>query len=412
MTSDPRRLFVSASGNEALLSTTFVTQLSNAFEGTLEFSSSAQDLGAGDEWKRWIKRSLTECDGGIFIMTPTYTKSPWRSAEFTAFWLSEKPIFILMAGDTAVEDLFGPMKADYQATHLSDTEHLRQFFKNLAEFAGKERIPYQHISLFSYECLEAYKRCQELASRSNREVDQSVLVPDPSTYQLRHELFSVSWLLTRNPDSDTLRGTCTREEEIVCQSGVLHYFNVAVAQAANIVPFDDSLGFGVELVSSDYGDGRVSIEDISYASGQNYSYRVRFTPPLRKGATASVKCQFTIPRLKVATVEQMREYMFNSDSDIELRNYESFVIQVINPTERFVYDVLFDRSCLIQPEQPEVSWRRGPIPREQAELLGGSYTCNEEADGGWRMRIDRSDPTVETRYTLRWKLPRKRDLES
>lgn len=411
MSAKPKRLFVSASSREAPLSTAFINHLSNAFDGTLVFSSSAQDLGAGDEWKNWIKNWLNDCDGGIFLLTPTYARSPWPSAEFTAFWLREKPIFVLLVGDIGPSDLFRPMQDDYQATHLGDVEHLRQVFRNLAQFAGKERIPFEFVELLSLKCLEAYKQCQELTAGSDQEVDPSALIPDPSTYQKRHELLSISWALARNLDTETLRGVCTREETIVCQSGVLHYIKTDVAQAANIVPFDSSLGFEVELLSSDYPGGKVALERVSYSTGQNYSFRVRFTPPLRKGSSASVRYRFTIPKLKVATVEQLREYLFQSDPDVELRNYESFVIQILDPTEKFIYEVEFDASCQIQPEQPEVSWRWGPIPREQAELLGGGYSCQEVSDGSWQMRIERQDPTVETRYTLRWKLPRQRDFE-
>ncbi len=411
MPEKPKRLFVSASSREARLSVALTTYLNNAFEGALTFANSAQDLGAGHEWKDWIRKRLSDCDGGIFIMTPTYAQSPWPVAEFTAFWLQRKPIYVLLAGDIGPSDLFAPMRDDHQATHLEDAEQLGRFFKNLASFANKERIPFEFVDLLSYKCLEAYEECQAEAQESDREFDPSVLMPHPSTYQRRHVLFSVSWALTRNADSSTLRGICTREEAIVCQPGVQDFIPVVVAQAANIVPFDESLGFDAELLSYDYPGGRVAIEHVNYSTGQNYSFRLRFTPPLRQGAIVSVKYRFTIPKIKVATVEQMREYLFKADPDVELRNYESFVIQVLDPTDRFVYEAFFDASCQIRPEQPHVSWRQAPILREQAELMGGAYSCTETSDGGWRMRIERENPPVETRYTLRWRLPRERDLD-
>lgn len=411
MSDQPKRLFVSASSKEKTLSDAFINNLSNAFEGSLQFASSAKDLGAGHEWKTWIKTQLHDCDAGVFLITPTYAQSPWPSAEFTAFWLQGKPIYVLLAGDIAVGELFSPMKDDYQATHLRDTEQLSQFFKNLASFSGKERIPYEFVDLLSFRCLDAYEKCQAERFETDQEVDPTALVPDASTYQLRHELYSSSWSLSRNADSHTLSGTCTREEAIVCQSGVIHYIPVSVAQAANIVPFEAHLGFDVELLGFEYDGGKVSVEHVKHATHEDYSFRVRFTPPLRKGSSASARFRFTIPRLKAATAEQLREYLFEADPDVELRNHESFVIQVRDPTARFVYEAAFDSSCQIQPEQPEVSWRRASIAREQAELLEGAYTCVELPDGGWKMRIDRTDPTVETRYALRWKLPRERDLD-
>ena len=411
MSEKSKRLFVSASGKEVRLSAALITHLGNAFEGKLTFASS-QDLGAGHEWKDWIRQRLSDCDGGIFLMTPTYAKSPWPIAEFMAFWLQKKPIYVLLAGDIELADLFGPMQEDHQATHLADAERLRMFFRNLSSFADKERIPFDYVDLLSYKCLEAYEECQTEAQKSDQEFDPSALMPEAATYPRRHDLFSISWALTRNSDSNTLRGVCTREESIVCQNGIHDFIPVAVAQAANIVPFDETLGFDVELLDHDYLGGRVSIEHVRYATGQNYSFRLRFTPPLRQGATVSVKYRFTVPRMKVATVEQMREYLFKADPDVELRNYESFVIQVLDPTSKFVYETVFDANCQIQPGQPDVSWRQSPIPREQAELMSGAYSCTETPDGGWRMRIERQNPTVETRYTLRWKLPRERDLDA
>lgn len=93
-----KKIFVSASSGEAAVSRALITALSNAFEGDLTFANSAVDMGAGDKWKAWMRSNLKDCDAGLFLLTPAYNKSPWSSAEFTAFWLDEKPIFLLMAG--------------------------------------------------------------------------------------------------------------------------------------------------------------------------------------------------------------------------------------------------------------------------------------------------------------------------
>lgn len=407
-----KRLFVSASSKEAKLSAALVTHLGNAFEETLEFASSAQDLGAGHEWKAWIRQGLSDCDGGIFLMTPTYAKSPWPIAEFTAFWLQGKPIYVLLAGAIKPSDLFRPMQDDHQATHLADIDHLKSFFRNLATFANKERIPFSHVEVLSFSCLKAYEECRlEERDPEDVEPDPKDLAPGDSTYPRRHDLFRITWALARNSDSNTLRAVCTREEAFVCQNGVHDFIPVIVAQAANIVPFDGDLGFEVQLLDYEYPAGKVSIEHVRHATGQNYSFRLRFTPPLRQGAAVSIRYRFTIPRMKVATYEQMREYLFKADSHVELRSYESFIIQVLDPTSKFIYETIFDANCQIQPMQPDVSWRQSPFPREQAELMEGGYSCIETPDGGWRMRIERQNPTVETRYSLRWKLPLERDLD-
>lgn len=69
MTNAPAKLFVSSSLVENHLATTVIDQLSNAFTGDLRFTH-ARDLGAGDLWKAWIRKSLNECDAGLFLVTP------------------------------------------------------------------------------------------------------------------------------------------------------------------------------------------------------------------------------------------------------------------------------------------------------------------------------------------------------
>lgn len=405
-----KKIFVSASSGEAAVSRALITALSNAFEGDLTFANSAVDMGAGDKWKAWMRSNLKDCDAGLFLLTPAYNKSPWSSAEFTAFWLDEKPIFLLMAGAIDSSELFQPMQDDHQATHLSDIEGLKRFIKNLSDFCGRERTPFEFTEVVSYKCLEAYE-----ASASDRvdlgySFDPEVHSIDESQYEKRHKLFEATWDMSLNEDKETLRGVCTRTEHVVCQSGIIHYANVAVAQAANIVPFDPETTYSAELLEYERPNGRVSIVERKLTPGGDFSFRVRFVPPLTRGDEARFTYRFTMPSLKAANTDLLRE-LLQANPDMELRNFESFVIQVLVPTDRFIYAVNFTGDCLVEPEIPDVTWRRGPFARETAALLAGDYTCTTSEDGGVSMRLDRERPLVDTRYGFKWKLPRRADLE-
>ena len=136
-----KTMFVSSSSQDKRLADELITQLGNAFEGDLLFSSASADLAAGAKWKDWIKGKLKTCDASLFVMTPTYAQSLWSSAEFTAFWLGERPIFVLLVGGATTDHLFQPMRDDYQATHISDKDGLKRFMENLSRFCERSRTP-------------------------------------------------------------------------------------------------------------------------------------------------------------------------------------------------------------------------------------------------------------------------------
>lgn len=407
MSSQPTKIFVSSSLTESHLAKTVITQLSNAFTGDVQFTH-ARDLGAGDLWKAWVRKSLTECDAGLFLVTPRYVASQWLSAEFTAFWLAEKPIYILLFPEIEASDLFAPMKDDYQATGIDDTEGLKKVLTNLAQLCGKDRVPYEHTDLISFKAQEAFKEC-EPPTLDPSILDPTINAPDDSTFPRRHKLLDLTWDLELSEDHDTLRATSTRIEHFVCQSPVMHYVPVVVAQAANVLPFKAEEGFDAEILDYDYPNGRVALGNKSVAAGGNYSFHLHFHPPLERGTEVKVRYRFTVPALKVANKEKLRA-LFHDNSELEMRSYESFVIQVQNPTDLYRYTLNFAPNCWIDPLPPEATWRGAPFMDESAMLLKGAYYCHRNADGGYSMRIERNKPAVQTRYTLRWQLPNKDTL--
>ncbi len=409
MTGAPAKLFVSSSLVESHLATTVIAQLSNAFTGALQFTH-ARDLGAGDLWKAWIRKSLNECDAGLFLVTPRYVSSQWLSAEFTAFWLSEKPIYVLLFPDIEASNLFAPMRDDYQATSIGDADGLKKFLTNLAQLCGRERVPYEHTDLISFKALEAFEECQPTAAPEPGVIDPYDNAPADSTYPRRHRLLDLTWDLELGDDGDTLRATSTRTEQFICQSPVMHYVRVAVSQKANLLPFRTDEDFDVELLEADCQNRRVDIGGKSVSS-EGYSFQLNFHPPLEAGTEVKVRYRFTLPALKVGTKEKLRAVLLENP-DLELRSFESFVIQVLNPTDQYRYTVNFAPNCLIDPLPPEATWRGAPYTDETATLQKGAYSCTRTQDGGYSMRIERTKPAVQTRYTLKWQLPSRNDMGS
>lgn len=400
-------LFVSSSLAEAHLAESVITRLSNAFDGELQFTH-ARDLGAGDMWKSWIRKSLNECDAGLFLVTPRYRGSQWLSAEFTAFWLSEKPIFILLFPDIEADGLFTPMRDDYQATEIGDTVGVKKFLTNLAGLCRRQRVPFEHADLICYYAQEAFEECGAAAPEPGI-VDPSANAPADSTYPRRHILLDQTWDLALGADRDSLRATSTRKEHFVCQSPVIHYVPVVVAQAANILPFRADEGFDVEILEYDYPNGRISISNKSVVPGGNYSFHLDFHPPLVAGTEVKMTYRFTLPALKVAHREKLRELLLENP-ELDMRNYESFIIQVLNPTELYRYTVNFAPDCWIDPLPPEATWRGAPFVDESATLMKGAYSCVRDENGGYSIGIERTRPAVQTRYAVKWLLPRKDDL--
>lgn len=151
-------LFISHSSDEYLVSKEMKTCLNNAFKGKIECVNASEDLGSGQAWKEFIKKNLNLCDACIILLSPSFIKSLWSVAEFTAFWFRDKPIFILCMGSIEIDKLpFIPMR-DLQITSLEDEDKISVFLKNISQIIGEERIPYTFAQVIRNNCMAAYKK--------------------------------------------------------------------------------------------------------------------------------------------------------------------------------------------------------------------------------------------------------------
>lgn len=120
------KVFISHAHVEKRVGSKLITHLNNVFTGKLEFAFSSEDLSSGQIWQDYLIRKLHECDMCIILISSRYIKSYWCIIEFTAFWLSDKKIFLLSLGDLQPDSLIEPMRK-YQMTNLFDIGNNKKF---------------------------------------------------------------------------------------------------------------------------------------------------------------------------------------------------------------------------------------------------------------------------------------------
>ncbi len=103
---------------------------------------------------------MKECQAGLFILTPKYQNSMWSVSEFTAFWLEDKPIFLLCIGEIDRDILYAPMR-DYQIADISNVDEVKIFIERLSNILEEKRVPYASASVLSQECIFSYTNLLE-----------------------------------------------------------------------------------------------------------------------------------------------------------------------------------------------------------------------------------------------------------
>lgn len=175
------KLFLSYSLSESAIAKELNTQLNNAFMGNLVFFSASEQLASGVDWKKAIRDALNECEAGLFILTPKYQKSMWSVSEFTAFWLDDKPMFLICIGEIDRDNLYYPMR-DYQIADISNVDEMKRLLERLSVCLGEKRIPYPSAEAISKECTLAYLNLleknqedlyRELTTNTKNKLDKS-----------------------------------------------------------------------------------------------------------------------------------------------------------------------------------------------------------------------------------------------
>ena len=193
-------LFISHSSSDSDIAQSIKAVLNNSFEGRLGFFFSPE-MQIGANWKQQIQSQLSKCDAGLFIVTPDFSKSSWFTAEFTAFWMQNKPLYILTLGDVCIDASgFFAIVSDIQRGGLSDANIVRGLIKQLAESMELNEIPY-----------DAVEQIVSIAGKYNVCTENKGFIPEPliNVQLVRDRVYkyiSQKWYFELNEDKKTLRG--------------------------------------------------------------------------------------------------------------------------------------------------------------------------------------------------------------
>jgi hypothetical protein len=123
----------------------------------------SEETGIGEKWKETIKNNLTDCNAGLFVITPGFLKSAWLTAEFTAFWLQGKKAFVIYIGDIDLNSLLAPI-LDCQNARLENDESIRNLIESLSRELSAEddpiEIPYDIVGSIVSNCQVEYDKAK------------------------------------------------------------------------------------------------------------------------------------------------------------------------------------------------------------------------------------------------------------
>lgn len=122
------RVFVSHTASDHPLAEYLSAALDQVGVQTFMFP---EDAAPGTSWMEAIRAGLRVCDEAVSIMTVRSTGRPWIAAEWTAFWLQEKPCTALLL-DTPNDKLWDPMRT-LQAVSVTDPTRLLPLLKRWAD---------------------------------------------------------------------------------------------------------------------------------------------------------------------------------------------------------------------------------------------------------------------------------------
>jgi hypothetical protein len=395
-------IFISHSSKNFELAKAIKTNLNNAFEGNLNFFLSPE-MSLGAKWKEQIQESFSSCDAGLFLVTPDFSESSWLIAEFTAFWMQDKPTYILSVGEINFGfNSFFSIVNDIQRGKLSDKNMVKSLILQLSRATDTTEVPYKVVD----SIIELANSYQSVITN-----ELSALSPIINIEYARdriYKLLSSKWHYTLNPDKKTLRGQVEATRRIKCIYGPIPFVNLAVTPAENLTPFSEDDDYEIQLIEYEYADGDVSIREPHKKSGNAFAFHVDINPPLQSGSEIYFKIRYVFPRYHVATSEYLEECC--KKAKLESRTYELGSFSISHPIEKFIYEISFSEECRIRPLPPEALVIEAAIPEENALLAVPENYFAKKSDGKYIMHLERSNPPMHVKYRLRWRPPHEKEL--
>ena len=383
------KAFISRSHTESEVGDVIGIELNNAFEGELEILAHPQ---AGN-WKQEIKKSINESDVGIFLLTPHYANSPWFVAEYAAFWLSDKPIYVLTLEFDKGNDNYRFIQPvdDIQFIDLSNVDQVKGFIEHISKVVvGCDKTPYKFAQTLSEKALNTYK---EIGERTELIAGK---------YDRHHELLSHTWTMTPSKsDEGMFDCQCETEEKFyfLKDDGLRIYRRIT--QKSNS-QFNFDAKRALDTVNIEYLkiDGKDIADPNRFLKigklielGSDFEFEIKPFEVLKKGTVVELKYSFTMFSFKACTGDKLYELMGVSRGDDSVR----YVIKILDPTDEFIYRLKFDKNSRISVKNPVLL--KGN--ERERDLLTKGYSYSEE-DECFVMQIVRDKVDFDTTYKLSW----------
>lgn len=161
-------VFISYTQADKLIAKEIQLFIKEEFKGEIVPFLAGDDIKSGDKWKETIKHNIEVGDSIISVITNNSKAKPWLFVEWSAFWLSDKDIHILLSEGLSHSDLIHPMQ-DLQYVTLTNEDAMKGFLQRLSAAANYRPAPYD--------------KAEELIIRIRAASHQQVLEENANSYE-------------------------------------------------------------------------------------------------------------------------------------------------------------------------------------------------------------------------------------
>lgn len=138
------KIFISFSKFDIKIAEKIALSLNNYFRGAVKVFFGPKDIKIGSKWKETILNALKEYDAIISLISQDTYEKPWIIAEFSAFWLQSKDIYILKYGDIDYNKIFN-IFSDYQICDIQNESNIVDLIEVISEKAQISFTPFDKI---------------------------------------------------------------------------------------------------------------------------------------------------------------------------------------------------------------------------------------------------------------------------
>lgn len=131
-------IFISYSKDDIKVAESIAISINNIFRGEVKVFFAPKDIKVGSKWKDAILEALKKYDAVITLISERTYEKPWIIAEFSAFWLQSKDIYILKYGDIDYNKIFG-IFSDHQ---ICDIENKKDIIDLIEVISKKAKISF------------------------------------------------------------------------------------------------------------------------------------------------------------------------------------------------------------------------------------------------------------------------------